>query len=197
MCSFVKNDSLINGCVCKLHKASVGSELPNTFLLYKHRRNKTSLSWPELKVSRGRRDRATDHSNLLWHKLREWENVLDLIIPLHVCRKKMRRIWKWKAHLCPSVGFQSIECQMRQGIRQDTCMWERGGRRVFFSVPLLVFLKRAEDSGSLWTPTGKQLYRVTVILNSTDTKSTTRTLRCLTPHTLQHCTPTRDEAQTL
>ncbi len=140
---------------------------------------------PELKVSRGRRDRAIDGSNLLRRALRAREaSRVDYPV---ACMQKIAEDLEMKSTSLP-ICWISKQCQGRQGKRQDTCMWVRGGRRVcVFSVPLLVFLKRAEDSGSLWTPTGKQLF----ILNSTDIKSSTKT------HTLQHCAPTRDTAQTL
>lgn len=141
LCSFVKNDSLINGCVCKLHKASVGSELPNTFLLCKHRRYKTSLSWPELKVSRGRRDRATDRLNFLWHTLREREKVLELIIPLHVCRKiaedlemkgtSLSICWISKHRMSNETGYKT----------RYLCVGERGKEGVFFLCLCLSFWK--------------------------------------------------------
>lgn len=188
-------NSLIS--VCNLHRACVGSELPNTFLLCKHPKNNTNLSWLELKVSRGWRDRATDSSNLLRDAVRARE-ASRVDYPVACIQKNCGGCGKKTPHLCPSVGFQSIQCQRRQGIRQDTCMCVRGGRRVFFFFCASACLfEKGRGLCSLWTPTEKQLYRNTFILNSTDIKSSTRTLHCLTPHTLQHCTPTRDKAQAL
>lgn len=94
-------------------------------------------------MSRGRRDRATDRSNLPWHTLREREMVLELIIPLHVCRAIAEDL-EMKGTSLSICWISKHRMSKETGYRRDTCVWERDD-----SVPVLVFLKRAEDSGSL------------------------------------------------
>ncbi len=101
---------------------------------------------PELKVSRGRRDRAIDGSNLLRRALRAREaSRVDYPV---ACMQKIAEDLEMKSTSLP-ICWISKQCQGRQGKRQDTCMWVRGGRRVcVFCASACLF----EKGRGLWQP---------------------------------------------
>lgn len=143
-------------------------------------------------MSRGRRDRATDRSNLLRRALRARE--ASRVDYPDACMQKNCGGFGNENHI--SVHLLAFKAMSKETGYKTRYL--RGGERgiegfFFFCASACLF----EKGRGLWQPLNSHRKATLQSYFLTQQTSNLAQEHCLAPHTLQHCTPTRDKAQTL